>query len=706
MLFKLQFSDAKINWKGKASDVNIRISFENQVIFVNLNEIVYLKFINTDESQLHLLVQYRHLAVSSFLVPLKCLVSDNKEKVFEFPLPLNLIGVLGLDLELLYKIIISIECQLFYDPYKYIENIQYSKEVITKDESNEDFEKNYFNCKDISDTEEIEFSADIVVEEIKNNSLSPTMQEIKLNKNSKSLDFDNKIGKDAFWGYISRHKNNPSSPIAEKFLNTFNEFSMNYSISLNLSKDSIKSSCAYIQFIKRCEFNEICIDNILSSLKKELRPDFLQKIGNSKKAYIPPVENIQNVSRISHTNSESEISFISTMKLDENIIEVPSNLSITIENLTTNNSAQLNCCIISLLGKLTQYETENKEVIELDSKVKTQDESTSKLQNFLLRSQTDHLKLNETISEFKNYLIEKIRSCKQQLKLKKINSLEIEHKAKALKSKIRELQLETQAIGRSHHWEVIKDLRHNIQVIESKRKQLDETFQQVSKSFKQASAKLTSDQIKVIGVKQRLIDSIKLNLLTRNDLLKENSDLCSKISKAQLEFTVYSSSHDALQGLKLREIYLENGVNRIKSSLGSLGLEKENQAKAFELLYKKIQNSIFELNFVLNNHIETIKCNNENLVHLEDKIKDIQVAINNLLGALASSLCLEAELENILGSACDARTYKDYITGEISYFSDFFFSYAQSVLEQTRSQDCLSLLNRKKTSNLRTNSHK
>ena len=220
------------------------------------------------------------------------------------------------------------------------------------------------------------------------------------------------------------------------------------SISLDLSNDSIKSVCPYIDDMRKCEFHVLSVSQIIENIKQELGLNFQKLLieqSRRESATPKPRRNTRKTTTEKSLNTSkqsecSEISFISTTKVEENAAEIPSIFDLSIENLSINHSALLTLCIVSLLAKLTQYEVDVEEIPSINELINNQDLGIEKIEEKLISNQHDFETELISIKTFKDDIKERISAKRKILEIKKKERIEKENEKMNIINKVKQLK--------------------------------------------------------------------------------------------------------------------------------------------------------------------------------------------------------------------------------------------------------------------------
>ena len=706
----LKLCEVKLGWNADISDVNIRVSLLGHVVNLNLNEeALFKKIVLCPDLPFHFLVQAKNLAIASFTTSLSSLCStfvSEFSKNFELNVAESVLKLLGFQevpsrkLSLKLSGIISSSVN-YAQP---AETPPVNKPGIIKDiekcENNEYEEKTANspgnNTLNKQDTDILEYSNDSV-EKIKEG------EEVK-----EATNFEQVLSLDKL--KISVPASIPSPKVQnspEEFINypqnscDFNENTINpHSISLNLSKDSIKSICPYIQSIKRCEFLELFTESTLKALKADLGSAFARfSAAAPGKGDKSPIKESRPASRSKKAGNQSlnqsmksecsEISFISTLKCDDTSIEIPSSLEITaVQNLSISNPELLKCCIVSLLSKLTQYEIENEEIPVTAEFISKQDLGISHLENELMKNRDYHIESARATEEMIKDIKQRISAKKEVIEDQAAMRRNIEQELDQMKQKIKEKKEENFTLkSNSVYFEklgVVKALQSSIQDKESARLKLEQDFASYCRAFQYDSEKSSSEQFRLIDSKQALLASLKSNTIAESVLLKSIA-FYTKENQRLSEFSDLSSlTSDLLDSISSSSITLQEATSALSDLFLGLASQRLSESDSSNTRLSKLLSTTASYQQSLS-HLSEASSSSLTLLHsLQAEINSRSLSCQNLEELLEKISDIDSDLHPLQSEILHARETEDQSINELCFFSDFLFSFSQGCLRQHR----------------------
>jgi hypothetical protein len=669
----LEFTEVNLGWNGKASDISLRVSIKGQAELLKYKASVAFdnKNVSTD-GQMHILVQSGNIAMASVTSRISSLFQSSKEKfdkIFELNVPGNVIKILipGTSTS---KIIRFRLLGKYTKPGS--KDKPSSKKPSTVPEESK-FEDN---------------PKDAVLEENKKNlieqdfnlseTLDVTKEETK-EQESKSIDLKEKIeyNQPALEQTREYHK---SEEIKNLYLRT--------------SSNSIYHRCSYIQNIKRCEFNQITIEQVLNNLKNEMGPNFqkflIEATRKDQKASPTRKNTFNEISSPKKTeiSQTSQISLVSATKQDENSIQIPTTVELLIEKLSTKNSSQVISTLISLLSKITFYETISDEIKILIEVIKQQEVSTETIKKSLSESEQEFAQFSDKTQDFILELQQRITNKETILNEKLKKKLVVDHEKNILTENLKLIKEENTKIKNESDpggkiSEII-ELRKNIESIEVKRNHLEENFREFSVKERNDLCSLTAEQIRIAEFKSTNQRLIKEKDQQSENYSRENANFVNEINKLQGNLDIYTEFDDLIQENLNKIQTLKTVSSEISSKLLEFRSEKDSNIQLYISFINDIQSAINtyeKIQLSLKNDLEET---NSIISKLTSDCKRSSSSISDLESILLTNTDLEEKLESLKWKVDHSKEIKDQVINELCYFSDFIFSVSQTFLHQSR----------------------
>lgn len=672
---KLGVREVLLGWNGDPSEIRLRVSILGHIgILTTENTAEINGVVITPQLQFHFLVQSKNLAIASFTTTFAGLSNGSSEsfsKAFQLNASENVLKLLGLSGSESIKLSLKITGEV----------LDMEKEKIEGDENKiiEMFEK--------KDSEDMEYSNDSIEknkesEESKNEEVvdvckSLDLQIKGLNQNS-LLEPENDFEKNT--------KSVTESP--ECIRNR-------QSISLDLSKDSDSPVCPYVKRISRCQFLEQFVDSTLAGIKSDLGSKFQKLVATPvkvqpAKAKSPGQKRIPNNKSLNSSiqSDFQNISFISTMKNDESLIEIPSNFDLNIENLTVKRPDLLKCSIISLLAKLTQYEVESEEISIASEFILKQDQGIIEIQNELMKNQESFKETlkdsNEFVKDLQNKILEKRKTLgKAKEKRKKIDE-ELEWKRQELDRLKKENLTLKKEWNYYEMFEGVRGVAKEIEDVERRKEEIESSFEEGSKEFKDFSAKNRIEQLKVLSEKQDFYEKTKKFYLEEGLLLKENAFLTRQIAKLSEFSWISSYTADLTSTISNVTSFINNEIQSISLLFQILISDFSEQSSLSSNLQKKLISSIKNYQETLSLLSQAQSSSADFFSNTSSETNSRILSIQTLQNLLEKINTLDADISPISSRIECAREMDDQLTSEVSYFSDFVFSFSRNCLQQYR----------------------
>ena len=652
----LELNKVSLGWEGKVSDISIRVTIKGKIEILKLKEVaVFPLNSQLSELQMHVLVQSGNIALASVTSRFSSLFAESKEsflKNFELSVPINVLKILvpGSSSEKMVKFQLTGRIGKFqetgknaqekveekneksFDQEKLIGEENLKNDENSKTEENlkteEKIEENLKTEEKIEEkteenlkTEE-KLEEDFKIEELKELSQLKDIQESTQNNDLKNIPETVQLEE----SLLKDQDINTKEPISDtnnKFLIDQAESSIQNEdleslqslqslhkptlSSIPLESNSIHSVCSYIEKIKKTEFYLRSINTLLASLKSEMGGTFQKFIQDSirRDSKAAPSRKLTNTSLISQRRAESprktetsQISFVG--KSDENI-EIPSFFELAIEKLSNKNFFQILSIIVSLLGKITYYETVEQETKELIQSQKIQENYVEELKKLFENSQNQSIETFDKAESLKEILKARISDKKRELHGLNDKKAVVLHEKFELAEKLEEVKENNQKIKAEADpggkiGEII-ELRKKIETVEQERTDIEEAFKAFSNKEKNEYCSITAEQIRVAELKASTLRSIKEKSWENDSLLKENDKLSNEISKLSGLLQVSQEFLQVLQENQERLTNLKENSSALSSDLLNLRSNKENSTKAHNTHLSSIETQlkIFEI---------------------------------------------------------------------------------------------------------------
>ena len=692
----LEFAEVILGWNGKVSDVSLRVSVQGipHVLKVKGSATVQLKNAPND-LQIHMLAQSGNIALASVTTRLSTLFQGSKdafEKVFDLNVPANVVKILVPGVN--SAKIVKIKLLGRYSKGNLKEKSRGKLETITK-KTEEDRKSERSEGK----LEDIKVSIDEVVTEKNENTEEEKKTEELRREEQKRAGPDVLVQSNKLCDENKGQKVREDPKLIPDFKNLEGKSedtppSKTFLPLLPLSTSSIHSNCPYIKSIKLSEFHYSEISRILASLKAEMGANFQKFIQESIRRDSKPtsVRRLTNTGMSSPRKGEnSQLSFTSTGKQEENIIDIPSSAEVFIEKLNIKSSHQLICVLTALLGKLTYFEAINSEIKILKEGDKLQDEYIGTLKKSLVESQEeislecgDSGNGSKLIAEIKDRIQKKKHLLEEKKQQKEVLNHEkhiLEEKLKNVKAENTKIKLESDPSGKIA--KVLK-LRNMIENLENQRNHLEDTFKNLSLKEQEDYCNITAEQIRVAELKSSLCRRIKDYDQESNNFSRENWNLSNQITRlegisdicADLE-TLLQENSSEISMIKSESTTLSNSLLQIKGAKDDCINISESHSNHLQESFKKYEEFINNLQNESNNIIS-------NSSKLAGECKKSSAKSVELESMISAYLDLHIKFESLRHKLEQNKEIKDQVISEIDFFSDFVFSLSQTFLQQSR----------------------
>ena len=456
------------------------------------------------------------------------------------------------------------------------------------------------------------------------------------------------------------------------------------------------SQCTYINTIGYSEFNLKNIQTILNKLRTELGVVFSKFVGESiqresRALTRSPSRRSLGSGGFSPVSSQRSLntSILSSFRVEEeNILEVPGYIDVSIDKVSVQNVDCLALCGMGIIAKRGICHVQIDEISRIVEIIDTQSNATSNFNNSIKASQHEFLLEDKDFDMMILRLTEENARISKNIELKtKKNELLMHEKLKC-EDDLRKLMEEKETIlksnSKSYIFDEIKQFSEAADKLDNLRIEYENKINTSTLEFKQCLGELSESQALLLQEKKLISTEIVSVSSEIKDIEKENillkSDLQSTGSKSYVD--------EELQ--KMQELYIassENHRNYLDSyrmQFLNLRSKKEDEASESETILRKIEYDTKGIKNSQVNWSKAIESYSSALQDLTQKFKTVSKENCYIEDVCSKKQDIEKLYASVHRKFINNQDAKENLINEITYFSDFIFSLTQSFMQQKR----------------------